>query len=79
MNLTPGISYIVIFTTVDSDLNMTSREEYLEITDVTARTGDQPTYYVKLGSRIDINRMRRIRQFRWRICSCLPLFSEETG
>ena len=35
-NLTPDSSYIVKLTTVDTNDNMTSREEYLTIADVTA-------------------------------------------
>ena len=35
LNLTPGSSYIVKLTAVDTNDNMTSREEYLQIADVT--------------------------------------------
>ena len=51
LNLTPGEEYIVKMVAVDTNFNMTSREEYVSIADITAPTINQfITYNMEAGS-----------------------------
>ena len=45
MNLTPGRSFIVKLTTLDTHDNMASREEYVQIVDMTAPVINQFQVY----------------------------------
>ena len=57
INLTPGSSYIVKHTAVDTNDNMTSREEYLTIADVTAPAINQFKVYNPTSGqlKVDVN------------------------
>ncbi len=57
INLTPGSSYIVKHTAVDTNDNMTSREEYLTIADVTTPAINQFQVYSPTSGqlKVDVN------------------------
>ena len=57
LNLTPGSSFIVKVTTFDTNGNMTSREEHVQIADMTAPVINEFTtiYHVRGHNTVDVN------------------------
>jgi len=57
LNLAPGISFIVKLSAVDTNDNMTSREEYIQIDDMTALVINQFQIYSPTSGhvKVDVN------------------------